>query len=87
MSNALDISEKTDLTLRDGLQSKVSNISYVMASNWFIHESDGWNPGWFGFSGFSSNKKLYILVKIISWNIFPKMGKREPELFLVHVFM
>ena len=29
----------------------------VIASNWFIHESDGRNPDWFGFSSFSSNKK------------------------------
>ena len=33
LSNALDISKKTDLTSRDGLQSKVSNISCVIASN------------------------------------------------------
>ena len=26
LSNALDISKKTDITLRDGLQSKASNI-------------------------------------------------------------
>ena len=53
LSNALDISKKTDLTSRDGLQSKASNISCVIASNWFIHESDGRNPDWFGFSSFS----------------------------------
>ena len=33
MSNAFDMSQKTDLTLRDGLQSKASNISRVTASN------------------------------------------------------
>ena len=58
MSNALDKSKKTDLTFRDGLQSKASNISCVMAINWFMHESEGRNPDWFGFSSFSSNKKL-----------------------------
>ena len=58
LSNALDISKKTDLTSRDGLQSKASNISCVITSNWFIHELDGRNPDWFGFSSFSSNKKL-----------------------------
>ena len=58
LSNALDISKKTDLTSRDGLQSKASNISSVIASNWLIHESDWWNPDWFGFSSFSYNKKL-----------------------------
>ena len=43
LSNAFDVSKKTDPTLRDGSESKVSNISCVIASNWFIHESDGRN--------------------------------------------
>ena len=58
LSNALDISKKTDLTSRDGLQSKASNISCVIASNWFGHESDRKNPDWFGLSSFCSKKKL-----------------------------
>ena len=52
------MSKKTYLTSTDGLQSKASNISCVNASNWFMHESKGRNPDWFGFSSFSSNRKL-----------------------------
>ena len=46
MSNlvkVLDISKKTDLTSRGGLQSNTSNISWVAASSWFTQESDGQN--------------------------------------------
>ena len=57
MSDAFNMSKKTDLTLRDGLQSKASNISCVIASNWFMHDSSGRNPDWFGFSSFSSNRQ------------------------------
>ena len=57
MSNAFDISKNTDLTSRGGLQSKVSMISCVMASSWFMQDSDGRKPDWIGFNTFSSNKK------------------------------
>ena len=40
LSNAFDISKKTDLTSRVGLQSNASNISCVIASSWFTQESD-----------------------------------------------
>ena len=46
------MSKKTELIVRDELQSKASNISCAIASNWFMHESDGWNPDWFVFSIF-----------------------------------
>ena len=71
LSSAFDMSKKIDLASTNGLQS------CVIASEWFTHESDGRNPDWFGFSSFSSNRKLQILLKIIFSNIFPKMGKRE----------
>ena len=58
LSNALDISKKTDLTWRDGLTSKASKLSCVTASNWLIHELDGGKPDWFWFSSFSSDRKL-----------------------------
>ena len=45
------MSKKTDLTSREGLQSKASNNSCVIARNWFMHELDGRNPHWFGSSG------------------------------------
>ena len=37
------MSKKTDLTSSDGLQSKASNISCVIVSNWFMHEPDRQN--------------------------------------------
>ena len=46
------MSKKTELILRDEIQSKASNISCVIASNWFMHESDGWNRDSFVFSIF-----------------------------------
>ena len=58
MPNAFDMSTKTDLTSRDGLQAKTWNTSCVIASNWFTHELDSGNSDWFGFSSFSSNRKL-----------------------------
>ena len=57
MSIAFGISKKTDLTSRGGLQSNTSNISCVIASNWFIQESDGRKPDWFGFSSSSFKRK------------------------------
>ena len=38
------MSKRTDLTSRDGLQSNASNISCVVASNWFMQESEGQKP-------------------------------------------
>ena len=32
---------------------------------------------WLGFNSSSSERKLYVLLKIIFSKIFPKMGKRE----------
>ena len=58
LSYAFDKTKKTDLTSRDGLQSKASNMICEIASSWLMHESDGRNPDWFEFSSFSSNKKL-----------------------------
>ena len=61
MSNlvkAFDISKKTDQTSRGELQSNASNISCVIASNWFMQESEGRKPDWLGFNRSSSNRKL-----------------------------
>ena len=44
LPNAFDISKKTDLTSRGGLQSNASHISCIIASNRFMQESDGRNP-------------------------------------------
>ena len=57
-SNAFDISKKTDLTSRGGLQSNASKISCVIASSWYTQESDEHKPDWLGFNRFSSNRKL-----------------------------
>ena len=56
LSNAFDISKKTDLTSRGGLKSNASKISCVIASNWLTQESDGRNPDWFGFKSLSSKR-------------------------------
>ena len=50
------MSKKTDPTSREGLQSNASNISCVIASNWFIQESDGRKPDWLEFRRFSLDK-------------------------------
>ena len=42
------MSKRTDLTSRDGLQSNASNISCVVASNWYMQESEGQKPDWLG---------------------------------------
>ena len=43
---AYNMSKKTDLTSRNGLQWNASNISYVTASNWLTHESVERKPDW-----------------------------------------
>ena len=50
LSNALDISRKTDQASRVGLQSKAVNIVWTIDSNWFMVESAGRKPDWFGFN-------------------------------------
>ena len=50
MSKAFNIFKKTNLTSRDGLQSNASNISWVIASNWFTQDSDGRKPDWLRFN-------------------------------------
>ena len=57
LSKAFDISSKTDLTSRGGLQSNASNISCMIASNWFMQDSEGRKPDGLGFNR-SSNRKL-----------------------------
>ena len=58
LSKAFDISKKSYLTFRGGLQSNASNISCVIASNWFMQESEGRKPDWLGFNRSSSNRTL-----------------------------
>ena len=58
MSNALDISKKTDLTSRGRLQLNASKITCAIASNWLTRVSDEQKPGWFGFKSLSSRRKL-----------------------------
>ena len=57
LSNAFEISKKTDLTSRVGLQSNASNFSCVIARSWFMQESDGQKPDRLRFYSLSSNKK------------------------------
>ena len=78
MSNALDIPRKTDLTSRYGLQSNDLKISWLIASNWFIEETEGRNSDWFGFKSLSFKIKLQIPLKITFSNILPKIfGNKE----------
>ena len=77
LSKAFDISEKTDLTSRGGLQSNASNNSCVVTSNWFMQESEGWEPEWLGFNRSSSNRKLLILLKITFSNIYQRLEKQK----------
>ena len=77
MSKAFDLSKKTDLTSRDGLQSKASNTSCVIGSNWLRNKSYGRKPDWLGFNSISSKRKFYNLLKIIFSKNIPNIGKRE----------
>ena len=77
MSIAFDIFNKTDLTSKGGLKSNAANISWVVPSSWFKQELDGQKTDWLGFISSSSNRKLYILLKIIFLKKCPKIGKRE----------
>ena len=50
--------KKTDLTSSGGLQSNALKISCVIASNWFMQESECRKPDWLGFRRFSFSKWL-----------------------------
>ena len=64
-------SKKTDLTSRGGLQSKAWNISCVIASSWFIQESDGRKPEWLGLEEVSNFLEDYFS------KVLPKMDNRD----------
>ena len=64
LSNAFDISKKTDLTSRVGLHSNTSNILGVIAS-WVMKESEWQNSDCLGFISLSSNKKWWVLLNIV----------------------
>ena len=44
LSDAFNISKKTGLTSKVGLQSNTSDISCVIANDWFMEESDQRKP-------------------------------------------
>ena len=48
LSNAFDVSKKTPLTSTVGFSSKVVWISWIIDTNWKMHESPGRKPDWEG---------------------------------------
>ena len=56
--NALGISRKIDLTLRDGLQWNDWKISWVIAGNLFRQKSEGRKSDWVGFKSLTFKRKL-----------------------------
>ena len=48
LPKAFKISKKLALTSRAECWSKLANMSWMIDSNWFSHESNGQKPDWFG---------------------------------------
>ena len=47
LSKAFEISKKTALISREGLQSNILYIVRTMERSWYLLESCGWKPDWY----------------------------------------
>ena len=66
----------------EGLQSNEENISWVIISNCFTHESDGQKPDRFLLRSFSLSRKEQISLKISFSKIFPNTCRSETGQYL-----